>query len=264
VPTAARLGIYHSLINHQQKLAILIGISIAVIVALIFVDPISQNQNYHQFADTRAWLGMPNAADVLSNIGFAVIGCLGLWFGFNRRLAGGLASLNKIYLVFFLGIFLTAFGSGYYHLSPSNHTLVWDRLPMTVAFMAFFAIVIGEQVSEELATLMFGPLIIFGIFSVAYWSFTEQKGLGDLRIYALVQFLPILLIPLMLIMFKSPFTSTFPIWLAIIFYMLAKVFELFDKPIYQLHIGVSGHTIKHIAAALGSGSILWGLLHRKM
>ena len=239
------------------------AIIVAAVSALFFVGPIAQDPHYHTFADTRSLLGIPNAGDVLSNLGFAIVGALGLRWGFSGRLTGCLPGLNKIYLVFFLGIFLTAFGSAYYHLSPNNTTLVWDRLPMTVAFMAFFTLIIGEQISEELAVTLLGPLIVFGIFSVAYWSYTEQKGLGDLRIYILVQFLPILLIPLMLVLFKSPFSSTFSIWLAIGFYVLAKAFELLDKQIYQLNVGISGHSIKHLAAALGAGSILWALLYRQ-
>jgi len=248
--------------NTKFKYTVLIGIIIAAIIALLFIDPITQDPNYHLFVDTRAWLGIPNAGDVLSNFGFAIVGTTALFLGLREQFNGGLRSLQRIYFTLFIGVLLTALGSAYYHLNPSNDTLVWDRLPMTIAFMALFAMVIGEHISEELALTVFGPLIVFGIFSVAYWHFTEQKAMGDLRIYVLVQFLPIVLIPIILLMFKSPFTSTLPIWTAIGFYVLAKACELLDRQIYTLNLGVSGHSIKHLMAAFGTASIMWGLLIR--
>lgn len=260
---AVRLGICRNLISAQQKQGLLIGIIVAAVTALFFIDALPQNTNYHSFADTRSLWGIPNAGDVFSNIGFVIVGLLGLIITIRGNFKGGVPTLRRVYITLFIGILLTAFGSAYYHWSPNNITLVWDRLPMTIAFMALFAMVIGEQLSEELALILFGPLIVFGIFSVAYWHYTEQKGMGDLRIYLLVQFLPILLIPILLLLFKSPFTSSLSIWLAIGFYVLAKVFELQDKEIHQLDIGVSGHSIKHLLAAFGGGSILWGLQTRQ-
>ena len=262
---AARLEIYHNLISRAQRQGFLVATVITSVVAMFFIDPVAQDPDYHVFADSRSWLGIPNASNVLSNIGFAVVGGLGLWWGMQRSsFAGGLPALRKVYLMLFFGIFLTAFGSSHYHLSPNNNALVWDRLPMTIAFMAFFAMVLGEQVSEKLALILLGPLIIFGVFSVAYWHFTEQNDLGDLRLYALVQFLPIILIPLLLILFPSPFESRSSVSWAIGFYVLAKVFELFDDEIYRLKLGVAGHALKHLCAAVGTGCLLWALNQRRL
>ena len=51
------------------------------------------------------------------------------------------------YVLVFIGLLLTAFGSSYYHLSPIKERLVWDRLPMTIAFMAMVAAIIAERIS---------------------------------------------------------------------------------------------------------------------
>lgn len=237
---------------------------VAVVATLFFIDPIPQDPKYHLFADARTVLGIPNFANVISNFLFVIYGALGL-ISINRaKYSNYLPSLKKAYWFLFFGIFLTGFGSAYYHWLPTNATLVWDRLPMAVAFMALFTIIIGEQVEEELALKVFGPLLIFGIFSIAYWYFTEQKGLGDLRIYVLVQFLPILIIPLLLLFYPSPYNTSLPIWLAIAMYALAKAFELSDRFIYELGLGISGHSIKHIFAALGGGCLLWGLQTRRL
>lgn len=41
--------------------------------------------------------------------------------------------------VLFAGVLLTSAGSTWYHLAPTNDSLVWDRLPMTLGFMGLFA-----------------------------------------------------------------------------------------------------------------------------
>ena len=251
------------MIAEQHKHWLFVSVIVASVVGMFFVGPISQDPNYHQFADQRALGFIPNAGDVLSNLLFIVVGSLGLWHGFNKSLTGGLPSLHRIYIFLFVGVFLTGFGSAYYHWAPSNSTLVWDRLPMTIAFMALFAMIIGEQISKELALTLVGPLIMFGAFSVAYWHFTELKGQGDLRLYVLVQFLPLLLIPLLLLLFPSPFNSSRGIWLALGFYALSKLFEALDKIIFDYGFGISGHSIKHVVAAGGTGCILWALTSRQ-
>lgn len=246
------------------KNSFVIGFICVSIVGAFFLEPIAQDPNYHLFADTRMWGVIPNAADVLSNVVFIFVGLAGLWSSFLKQPQGHLSNLRWIYRILFIGIFLTGLGSGYYHWAPNNSTLVWDRIPMTIAFMALFAMIIGEQISEELALTIFGPVIVLGIFSVAYWHFTEQKGIGDLRMYALVQFLPLLLIPLLLLLYPSPFKSNGSIWLALGFYALSKGFEYYDRAIFELGFGFSGHSIKHISAAVGTGCVLWATKHRQL
>ena len=159
--------------------------------------------------------------------------------------------IHWAYLTFFIGVFAVGIGSGYYHLFPSNDTLIWDRLPMTVAFTAFFVIILSEFISVKLGKRIFIPLLLLGIFSVGYWFYTEQQGLGDLRMYGLVQFLPILLIPLILTMFPSRFPDTRYYWYLLGFYVLAKIFEASDGPVYSLLSVISGHSIKHLCAGIG-------------
>ena len=100
------------------------------------------------------------------------------------------------------------------------------------------------------------PLLVAGIASVCYWHYTEARGMGDLRPYALVQFLPMLLIPLILLMFKPAFTSGWGYWLLMLGYVLAKILEHFDAGVYAVLSFLSGHSLKHVAAALG----VYGLL----
>ena len=167
-----------------------------------------------------------------------------------------------LYLVFFVGFALVAIGSAYYHLWPSNKTLVWDRLPMTISFMALLSAVIAELVSPRQAMKLAPVFLLLGVFSVLYWDTTEQAGRGDLRLYGLVQFLPIVLIAVMLRLYKRP--NHFPKYLilAAVCYAIAKLFEYFDLATFRyLHIA-SGHSLKHLFAG-GVGLPLLLMLYRR-
>ena len=222
-------------------------ISIAVLSALfmLFTPRIPQSLEYHLFADVSRAMGIPNFWNVASNLPFALVGLYGL----TLRHAVKPQHLLPYYL-FCIGVILVAFGSGYYHYAPSNHTLVWDRLPMTIAFMSLFSVILGDSVLRQQSTPLLFILIALGIASIVYWHFSEELGAGDLRPYALVQFLPMLIIPL--ILWRSPPRNLTPVWIwvTLLFYLLAKVFEHFDAQIYWSLKLISGHSLKHVAAAI--------------
>jgi len=247
-----------------SKAAVLVLIALLALGGLlIFVDRIPQWPEYHDFADDRVFLGIPNAYNVISNIGFLIVGAWGSLFVLRRSGKTITGQLNAAYLVFFVGAFLTALGSAYYHYQPDNQTLVWDRLPMTMMFMGFFVAVMGELISPRAATGLLLPLLAAGVASVLWWAWTESVGAGDLRFYGLVQFLPFVLIPLMLIMYPAPRHFVFFMVLLALLYSLAKLFELFDHQIYQALGGVvSGHALKHLSGGAASACVLIMLYRR--
>jgi hypothetical protein len=226
-------------------------VSILAVVGVLSLDPIAQDLAYHRFIDQRAIFTIPNFWNIVSNLLFLYVGIAGLHGIFSAPGFKMIDELKGAYTLFFAAVLLVALGSGYYHLSPDNESLVWDRLPMAIAFMALFSIIIGEFVSVQLGKLVFWPLIILGAFSIIYWQYTEAKGIGDLRYYILVQGLPMLLIPLILLLFKSQFTVVSGYWMLLCAYGLAKVFEFFDAAIYGATLLLSGHSLKHITAGIG-------------
>ena len=216
---------------------------IAAVLALAFLilaPPIPQDQDYHLFADQRSILGIPNFWNVISNLPFLLVGVLGLR-GFRDAASR----------ILFTGVALTSFGSGYYHLHPNDATLVWDRLPITLVFMGLLTLVISQWIGPVWGRRsLLLPLVLFGIGSVVWWRFT-----GDLRAYAVAQFGPALV---MLPAFWFDRTIR-GLWPAGALYALAKIAETFDRGIYTA-IPVSGHTLKHLAAALAT---LWILRWRR-
>ncbi|MGZ8161044.1 MAG: ceramidase domain-containing protein [Methylobacter sp.] len=247
----------------DNRLKIILAIIVAAIIAILYIDPLAQPPDYHNFADQRRILNIANFFNVLSNVPFVVIGIIGMRLIALRQATGGLAELQAMYLTFFAGVFLTGFGSAYYHSQPSNQTLLWDRLPMTIAFMALFSAIIGEYISTRLALKLFVPLLIAGIASVVYWYATELNGHGDLRAYVLVQFLPVLLIPLILWLFDSKLNNGKYIWGVIGAYGLSKLMELWDARLYTIFGLLSGHSLKHLVAAFGTLIFYWALQQQR-
>ena len=236
--------------NCSQKAVVLLCIVLLSVVAIFyFVSPIPQDPTYHQFVDQRQIFGVPNLFNVVSNLAFIIVGlyCLSTLVSYVRE--NNRVSLGSASYIFFIGLILTGFGSGYYHLSPTNQTLVWDRLPMAIAFMALFSFFLYVHISPRAGSRLLWPLLAIGMFSVFYWIYTENRGAGDLRMYALVQFLPVLLIPVTLILFPSKRYKKKYLGYIIGFYVMAKVSEHYDHEFMNV-LSISGHTLKHIFASL--------------
>lgn len=230
---------------------------------MVFVPAIPQDPAYHNFADQRIVMGIPGFWNAVSNVFFLIVGMLGVTALLGNTKMAILEGIKSVYVVFFVAVFLVGVGSGYYHLRPTDATLVWDRVPMAIAFMAFFTIVISEFISEKAGKMLFIPLVLFGLFSVGYWHLTELKGDGDLRLYVLVQFLPMVLIPLTLLLFPPRFSHIALLWAVLGVYLLSKIAEMTDATVYLLLGGVSGHTLKHLFSALAAYLFLLFLKRRK-
>ena len=236
-----------------MRFVVLAAAVLAAVIGVFLLDPIPQDPAYHLFADERELSGVPNFWNVATNLPFLVVGALG-WLRTGRIASPDLATHHRLLCT---AIALVAIGSGWYHHAPSNAALVWDRLPMTVAFMTLFSALIADRISWLLGRALLWPLVVAGISSIAWWVRTEAAGAGDLRAYALVQFLPMALIPLILLLWRGGSLAARPLWFALGAYAVAKLAEHFDAAIFAATGGlVAGHALKHLAAALAAWWIL--------
>ena len=226
--------------SRRRRIDLLIGVTVAGFVAAAAWPPHPQDPAYHEFADRRVLAHVPYALNVLSNVGFLLAGA----WAFVRTARSPLVGWERgAAWIFAAGLVLTGLGSAWYHWAPSNATLVWDRLPLSALFPTVLAVAIGDRVSRAAGGVLLPPLVVGAIASVLYW-----QRYDDLRPYALAQFLPMLLIPLMLVLFPGRRPTAPLIW-GVVIYAVGKVAELSDGRIFALGGVVSGHTIKHLLAA---------------
>ena len=245
------------------RVALLVAMAALAVAVTLCLPPWPQPAGYHSFVDRRTLLGVPNFFNVVSNAAFALVGAAGLWFlagdaaSARRGRPSGLAWQDRCtFGVMFAGVFLTALGSAGYHLRPDNAALFWDRLGMSVAFMGFLAGMIVERVSRNGGAALLVPLVVGGLASVAYWQWTERQGAGDLRFYALVQVFPLLVLPYLALALRPRYLAPAGLLAAAGWYALAKVAECLDGEVYALGGLLSGHTLKHLAAAAGAYWVL--------
>lgn len=227
------------------------------VIALGIHGPIHQPQSYHEFADARGFLGLPNAADVLSNIGFALPALWGAWIFRHPAARRALGAAAPGYMLFIAALLLTAIGSGYYHLAPDDSRLFWDRLPIALACAGLLAGAYADTHTRPYSMRLVVLLAAAAIASVLWWS-----GTADLRPYLLLQAAPLVLIPIWQAAARASLVERAAFGAAIALYVAAKVAELADRAIYEAMGFASGHTLKHLLAAAASAVIVAVLVSR--
>ncbi len=246
-----------------------LGVMLGLGLAVANLPRLPQLPGYHGLADQRNFLGVPHFLNVVSNAPLLLVGVAGLSFLFSRSAAQEADTWADPtetipYAVFFTAVALTGLGSSYYHLAPDNLRLMWDRLPMALGFTALVAATISDHVNPKIGLRILLPLAAIGIGSVVYWQMGEAAGGGDLRLYGYVQYGSLAAILLVALLFSSRYTRSADLFGAAGIYALAKLAEVLDAPIYALANVVSGHTIKHVLAALSTYWILRMLRLRTM
>lgn len=254
-------------ITHRARLGILAAGSAGFALAPLLLPPIAQPLAYHDFADKRTLLGIPHALDVVTNLPFLFIGLAGLAFLLgspSAKTAFRTAAEKWPYALFFLAVALTSAGSAYYHLAPDNARLAWDRLPMSMGFMALLAALIAERVSLAAGLRLLLPLVALGMASVGYWRWSALAGTENLMPYLAVQFGTATLVLLIAGLFPSPYTRVHDIYWVAALYLVAKVAECLDGWLFTLGGVLSGHSLKHLLAAGAAYQLFRMLRTREM
>ncbi len=236
------------------------GVTLLILVTGFLLNPVAQSQAYHNFADQRNWLGIANIANVLSNLPFALAGIWGLLLLFSPGKIQFRDNRERWpWIGISLGLILTAMGSAYYHLAPDNARLIWDRVPMTIVFMSLVAAIFNDWSNNRLGLWLWPVLLAIGIYSVFHWQLT-----GDLRLYVFVQIYAVAMALVMLFV-SSHYNRTWDLAIAVGLYGLAKLFEALDRQIYLVDGNtLSGHTLKHLTAALAAAWLIRMVWKRKI
>jgi len=239
-------------------------LALAAGIAALLAPRMDLPPSYHHFADQRSLLGVPNFGDVASNIVFLLVGLWGLAFLSRKSTFDQFFDARERwpYLVVFLGMLLTAFGSAYYHLAPDNDRLVWDRVPMTIVFMPLVAALIAERVNVRLGLWLLPILTAVGIGSVIHWHLSVERGAADLRFFGAVQVYAVLALIFALLL-PPRYTRGSDLLIVAGFYVLAKICETADHQIFSVGHLVSGHTLKHLSAGAAGFWVLRMLQKRQ-
>ena len=233
----------------RAEVFLVAGTGVLCVVALL-APALAQDPAYHRFADARTLLGVPRAMDVLSNAALVLSGLCGVALMAARRLALFSQTLRVSAAVFFLGFAFTGVGSAHYHLAPDDARLAVDRLCMVVAFGGILGLVATHRVSERAGAALLVFALLAGPASVVWWVAT-----GSVTPYAVLQFGGMLTAVLCLL--GRP-RGQGPTWTVLLLgYTLAKTAEHFDAGIFVLTQElVSGHTLKHVLAALTAWAVI--------
>lgn len=234
----------------HRRTAYIVGFTALCVLAAFLLPAMPQPVGYHDFADHRAMLGVTNFLDVASNTAFVLAGLAGLAVVLRPGTVFAANVERWPYAVFFIGMVLTGLGSAYYHLAPDNERLFWDRLPMTVAFMSLIAAQVVDRIDTKLGTALLVPMLLVGAASVVYWRATERAGAGNVIPYAVLQGYAVVILFLLAWLRPSRYTRGNDIYWVFAGYVLAKLLETFDRQLYEVGHVASGHSLKHLAAAV--------------
>jgi hypothetical protein len=229
---------------------VLMILAAAATAFTLMLPKIPQDPTYHHFADCRSFLGIPNTLDVLSNIPLVVLGAIGVGWCLRKQHGSLKTDFRVLKILAFSTIFLTGFGSSIYHWRPNDISIIWDRVPLSVMFMVVFLVIMADRIGPRIAGILAWPAIVAGPASVYCWRWSELQGAGDLRFYGIVQLLPMVLIPALILLQPKGAIKNSVLWQAFAWYTFAKLVEFQDELIYGWTGLFSGHTLKHICAGI--------------
>ncbi len=235
-----------------RAIAWILGVTLvaAALAVIVLAPPIAEPASLRALADGRRILGIANFWNVVSNAPLVLVGAWGMYIVSREKAAFAPRRDAWPYQICFLAVALSGVGSIYYHLAPSAERLMWDRLPIALGFMALLAAVIGERVSATAGTRSLAPLLIVGAASVFHWRWSDLNGAEDILPYAMVQYGAMGAVVALALTLPSRYARGGDVLIAIAIYAAAKVAEVLDAQVFAQGGHVSGHTLKHVLAAL--------------
>lgn len=254
-------------LSHEIRLGLLAVAGIAVFVS-IFAHSMPQPRAYHLFADARSCLGIPNFFNTASNLGFLAAGAsmLILLYTRRRKFAGMFIERGElwIFVVLYAATLMVTFGSGYYHLVPDNARLFWDRLPMTLVASAFVGTIVADRFGARAGVWSLVVLFVLSCGSLAYWLATQSLAQDNVWPYIATVYGSLAFAVVAMALFPSRYTHAHAAWITLAIYIIAMAFDTWlDAPLYAGGAILSGHSLKHLLAALALFWLGWGALPKR-
>ncbi|CAN1120964.1 hypothetical protein LINPERPRIM_LOCUS1029 [Linum perenne] len=216
-------------------------------ICLMLVTPtIPLSNKHHLFADKRNFVGIPNTLNVITNFPFLVVGVVGFvlslrGFLLNISLPGELFG----WVFFYGGMVAVAFGSAYYHLKPEDGRVMWDTLPMIIAYSSLFSSFMVERLGKRV-----GLSCSFGLLGLVMLTSAYTRTFNDLRLCMMFQLIPCVAIPCMNTMLPTKYTHSTYWFCASGAYLLSKLQGSLDHKIYHTNCYfISGHSLEHLCLA---------------
>jgi len=224
--------------------------------ALALAPPVPEPATYRSFIDERELAGIPFFWNVVSNLPLLAAGAWGLYIVARADARVFVEPAEKwSYGICFAAVGIAGIGSAYFHLAPDADRLMWDRLPIALGFMALLAGVIGDRLGTQASLRALAPLLVAGAASVFYWRWSMLRGTENIVPYAIVQYGALAAI-MMHGALRSRYTRRLHLFVVAAIYAAAKIAEMLDRPIYALGGILSGHTLKHLLAAVAVGYLV--------
>ncbi|KAG5045047.1 hypothetical protein JHK86_014453 [Glycine max] len=238
------------------------GATFLCCMCLIFFTPrIPRSPKHHQFVDMRNLLGVANTLNVMTNFPFLVVGVLGLVLA----LEGGVFNISSqgevwTWALFYAGIAGVAFGSAYYHLKPDDHRVLWDTLPMMVAFSSLLSSLVVERLGQRI-----GLCCMFALNLAAFLCVVYERIYNDIRFCMMFQLTLPLAIPVIAVLYRSKYTHSRYWFISTGIYLLAKFEGATDRKLYHVNnYIISGHSLEHLCLALIPILLSVMLIHREL
>ncbi len=250
------------------RLVLLAVTGIAVFIS-IFVFSMPQPRAYHMFVDSRTCLGIPNFFNTASNLAFLVAGLSMLIFLYARRRQFPEMFIERgelwILVVLYASTLLVTFGSGYYHLAPDNARLFWDRLPMTLVASAFVSTIVADRFGARAGFATLAILFVLSFGALLYWLATQSLAQDNVWPYIATVYGSLSFAVVAMVLFPSRYTHAHAAWVTLAIYMTAMAFDTWlDSTLYTMGAILSGHSLKHLLAAVALFWMGWGALpHRR-
>jgi hypothetical protein len=256
-PVATKGDPMRALLSKTETLLLAAGA--ALLAVAVFGPVMHQAADFHAFADRRTLWGVPFAMDVMSNLPFALAGLAGAW-ALCTAPARSIENVERaMAALFFAGLTITAVASGWYHWRPDDAGLAIDRIGMAVAFAGLLGLGAAVRVSERAGAALGLAVLVLAPLAVLHWSDT-----GNLLPWAALQGGGMALV--LAFAWMRPRPGTLDVrWLGVIAaYGAAKLLELNDHELYRITgEWVSGHTLKHMVAALAALPVISAVRARR-